>query len=157
MASMAYFKDTHSGRVLATGQPQYWGTTPGYERVSAAAGKRLHREQARAGLLEILKPGDTVYTVLRHVSASGMSRNIDLYVMREDRPVYLSGYASTLIGWPLAKRQGIVVGGCGMDNGFHLVYTLGALLWPDGTGEPHGVRNGEPDRAGGYALKHSWL
>lgn len=157
MGTQAYFKDTHTGRVLATGQPQYWGTTPGYERISAAEGKRCHREQAREGLLAILKPGDTVYTVLRHVSASGMSRNIDAYVFRDDRPVYLSGYASTLIGWPMAKRSGIVVGGCGMDMGFHLVHTLGALLWPDGTGEPHGTRNGEPDSDGGYALKHAWL
>jgi hypothetical protein len=34
---------------------------------------------------------------------------------------------------------------------------LGATLWPDGTPEPHGTHNGQPDRAGGYALKHQWL
>lgn len=44
-----------------------------------------------------------------------------------------------------------------MDMGFHVVYALGSALWPDGTPAPHGTRNGEPDTAGGYALKHEWL
>ena len=35
------------------------------------------RDEAIANLREILKPGDTVYTILRHVSKSGMSRVID--------------------------------------------------------------------------------
>lgn len=70
------------------------------------------------------------------------------------------------IGWVAAKamrdsfdsdQQGIRVGGCGMDMGFNLVYNLGATLWPKGTKKPHGTRNGEPDTAGGYALKHRWL
>ena len=52
---------------------------------------------------------------------------------------------------------GLVIGGCGMDMGFHVVYNLGRAMWPDGTPDPHGTRNGEPDRDGGYALKHRWL
>lgn len=42
------------------------------------------------------------------------------------------GYAvADAVGWP--ERDGaIVVGGCGMDMGFHLVYTLGRYLYPDG-------------------------
>lgn len=32
-----------------------------------------------------------------------------------------------------------------------------AMLKPDGAPAPHGTRNGEPDTAGGYALKHEWL
>jgi hypothetical protein len=55
------------------------------------------------------------------------------------------------------NREGIVVGGCGMDMGFHLVYNLGATLWPKGTEKPHGTRNGEPDTSGGYALKSRWI
>lgn len=52
---------------------------------------------------------------------------------------------------------GLKVTGCGMDMGFHVVYALGANLWPKGTPKPHGKRNGEADSEGGYALKHSWL
>ena len=55
------------------------------------------------------------------------------------------------------KTGGLRVSGCGMDMGFHVVYNLGYALWPDGTPEPHGTRNGAPDSDGGYALKHRWL
>jgi hypothetical protein len=41
--------------------------------------------------------------------------------------------------------------------GFAAVYNLGYALWPNGTPEPHGTRNGVPDRDGGYALKQCWL
>jgi hypothetical protein len=70
------------------------------------------------------------------------------------------------IGWLAARamgdtydrdKSGIKIGGCGMDMGFALVYNLGSTLWPKGTPKPHGTRNGEPDRAGGYALKQDWL
>jgi hypothetical protein len=57
----------------------------------------------------------------------------------------------------LADDGGIKIGGCGMDMGFDLVYSLGATLWPNGTRKPHGTRNGEPDSAGGYALNHRWM
>jgi hypothetical protein len=49
------------------------------------------------------------------------------------------------------------VNGCGMDMGFSVVCNLGAMLWPMGTDTPHGTRNGAPDSAGGYALKHKWI
>lgn len=55
------------------------------------------------------------------------------------------------------RNGGIKCDGCGMDMGFQLVYSLGRTLWPLGTHEPHGKRNGQPDREGGYALKHRWL
>lgn len=44
------------------------------------------RDEARARLREILKPGYTVYTVLRHVSASGMSQ---VLYPEADRPDYV--------------------------------------------------------------------
>lgn len=33
------------------------------------------------------------------------------------------------------KREGIKTSGCGMDMGFHLVYQLGRVLFPQGFGE----------------------
>ncbi len=109
-------------------------------------------------LRSMLSPGDTVYTVLRHVSSSGMSRSIDCYVMRDNAPVWLSRHIAnaTGMGWD-AKREAVKVGGCGMDMGFHIVWNVGACLWPKGTDTPHGTRNGEPDSEGGYALKHRWM
>lgn len=77
-----------------------------------------------------IQPGSTVYTVLRHVSASGMQRRIDLYTICDNRMIYLSGYAE---GAGLAKRhktkEGLIVNGCGMDMGYHLVYNLSYILF----------------------------
>jgi hypothetical protein len=120
------------------------------------------RAKACEQLREILAPGSTVYTVLKHVSSSGMSRRISLYALAPDRD---GKPEMRNIDWLYARATGdrqskvdgaIVISGCGMDMGFALVYNLGYALWPNGTDAPHGTRNGEPDTAGGYALKHRW-
>ena len=122
--------------------------------------KQPEREkmEARERLLEILKPGDTVFTVLKHVSASGMSRSIQLKIVQDGDICDISWYAARVLGDKIdSKHGGIKIGGCGMDMGFALVYNLGAALWPQGTDKPHGTRNGEPDRDGGYALRQRWI
>ena len=124
--------------------------------------KANEAREARESLLRYLKPGTTVYTVLRHVSKSGMSRRIDLYAIAPDhagepRLQYLSGWVGRILEYRRHKDGGLVVGGCGMDMGFHLVYSLGRALWPNGTAEPHGTRNGSADSDGGYALRHEWI
>lgn len=137
-------------------------------------------------LRTVLSPGDTVYTVLRHVSRSGMSRNIDLYYMAQDdkgtcAPQWISAYVGHAIGSPQSYKnwqhsQGLTVGGCGMDMGFHLVYELSMTLFRDGftcPGETCPSNDHSNDRSeamlrknfkgqrhtgdGGYALRHSWL
>jgi hypothetical protein len=144
------------GMVLRTDRPDLW---PDAKSLSSTEGKARKLAEAKEWLLSVLKPGDTVYTVLRHVAASGMSRRIDLYAIKDNEPIYLSGYAAEVMDRRLSDKKGggIEVGGGGMDMGFHLVYNLGQSLWPEGTKEAHGVRNGGPDNAGGYALKHKWL
>lgn len=105
-----------------------------------------------------IKPGETVYTVLRHVSASGMSRTIDVFIVRKGAPIRLSHLIAAVTGYGFDRdRIGVKMSGAGMDMGFEIVYTLGCKLWPKGTRRPHGTRNGEPDRNGGYALRHSWF
>ena len=151
----AYFRLVGSDQVIATETPQYWSVC---DRLPAKEGARLVREQALAELHTLLKPSDMVYCVLRHVSASGMSRAIDFFVFRNDRPHCISGLISEVTSYKRhRKHAGLDIGGCGMDMGFHVVYTLGATMWQAGTPEPHGIRNGEPDSDGGYALKHAWL
>jgi hypothetical protein len=107
-------------------------------------------------LRAILRPGDKVYCVLANVSRSGMSREIKLYHINGEAH-WLSGYAGKALGLRLGKHDGVIMGGCGMDMGFAVVYELGQALWPNGTDAPHGTRNGQPDSAGGYALKSHWL
>lgn len=105
--------------------------------VSGCADPKLsEKEKAVKELREILSPGDTVYTVLRHVSRSGMTRYIDAFVMRDERPYYLSYLTNEVLGWRRSRKyDGVKVEGCGMDMGFHLVYSLSRSIFPDGFGE----------------------
>lgn len=120
------------------------------EILPAAQGKRLFQEQAQESLREILKHGDTVYCVLRSVSSSGMSRNIDFYAIKNDQPIWLSGYICAAMDWKRGKDRGITIKGCGMDMGFHAVYCLASMLWPKGN--PN-----RDDKDGGYLLKSAWM
>lgn len=130
---------------------------------------QAERDQAIAQLREWIKPGDTVYTILDHVSASGMSRAIRVVLLHckdgkaiDLHPNYSIGKALGLRHW---KRNGhtqdaLIVGGCGMDMGFHLVYSLGRVLFPEGFKVEGRGRNGDTsgwDKDGGYALNHRWL
>ena len=104
-----------------------------------------------------------IYTVLRHVSASGMSRRISAYMIKDGGLVFLDGLIATMTGYKRHKtKEGLVVGGCGMDMGFHLVYSLSSAIFPDGfklkKGE-YGRNNDKSgfDKCGGYALKQEWI
>jgi hypothetical protein len=115
------------------------------------------KEKAKETLREMLKPGDTVNAILRHVSRSGMSRSISLLKGDED----ITYWAARAMGDKIdQKNGGIKIGGCGMDMGFHLVYNLGWTLFPKGFKVDGVGRNGDTsgwDTDGGYALKHRWL
>lgn len=96
---------------------------------------KAEREEAVATLREALKPGDTVYTILKHCSRTGMQRVIDVYVIKDNQPQRYSWTVAIACGWTYSKdHEGIKMGGCGMDMGFHLVYCLGRVLFPDGFG-----------------------
>lgn len=151
-----YYMQTTDGEVFSTANPEYHKDCT---QLSHKYGAARYKEQTRQKLREILKPGQTVYTVLRHVSSSGMSRRISLYTIADGALRWLDNYALALgVGdAPRGNQQGIRVNGCGMDMGFSLVYNLGWAIWPDGTPEPHSSRNGHPDKTGEYALRHEWI
>lgn len=117
-----------------------------------AVSKKEQRE-ARERLRKWLKPGDTVYCILRHVSRSGMMRVIDLIKVEEDGEVLHLGYnAAKALGWPYdRRREGVRVSGCGMDMGFQLVYSLAHVLF---SGDQTVAERGED---AGYLLTHRWL
>ena len=131
---------------------------------------RSEQAEAKGRLLSMLKPGDVVYTSLKHVSRSGMYRVIDLYLIRDNVPIRISYTASELLEGYDTKHEGCKVGGCGFDAGFELVYRLGYTLFPDWecVGEscpandhtnnwnsPRG--KGVHHKDGGYSLKQHWL
>jgi hypothetical protein len=130
--------------------------------------KAAEAAAAQAQLRKMLRPGDTVHTIVRHVSRSGMSRRIDLYLARKGELVYLSGWAAKALGERRHRDGGIVVGGCGMDMGFHLVYNLSSVLWPKGfrcagkrcqSNDHHNRVEPMPKvhQSGGYALRQEWI
>lgn len=91
------------------------------------------RDYALAKLREYLKPGTTVYTSLEHASASGMSRSIGLHIVHRGELLNITYWAARATGNTIdQKHGGIKVGGCGMDMGFHVVYSLGRAMWRDG-------------------------
>lgn len=148
---------------------------------------QLEQIDAVLDLHEILKPGDTIYTTLRHVSRSGMQRVIDVNVIRDNEPRWIGYTVAKALGDRFDDRkQGIVVGGCGMDMGFHIVHNLGYRLYGQqvregtdresvklrkqlleadkfyftqgGTPAPDPTRPGQVWFGGaGYAFKHRWL
>jgi hypothetical protein len=117
-------------------------------KITKAEQARLDREYAKERLLtHYLKPGTKVYTILRHVSSSGMSRNISLVIANGDEVIDITYYAAHALEDKLIESKGhraIRVNGCGMDMGFHLVYNLSSVLFAG------------QDRAG-YVLKQAWL
>jgi len=89
-------------------------------------------ESKKEELINLLGDSKTVYAIIRHVSASGMSRIIDFYVIKDERPYWLSGCISMVTGFKLDKSdRGLRVYGCGMDMAYHVVSSLSEELYGD--------------------------
>lgn len=130
------------------------------------------RERLRVTLLGLLKPGDEVRTILRHVSKSGMTRSVSVVINGEDYTYIVARLMNERMD---NVHDGIKMGGAGMDMGFALVYNLSRYLWPHGypcAGEgydrcrsnDHANPGPNRDNYGpdvihrdGYALKQRWL
>lgn len=113
-----------------------------------------------------IKPGTTVYTLLKHHSVSSMSTYLDLYIIKKNEPLRITWSAAKVLGYTYDRKyDGLKIEGYGMDMGFAVVYDLGRVLFPKGfipakAGHNRG-RNGTPaeerDPDGGYALTHKWI
>ena len=101
--------------------------------------KRDREERARhvAMLRDMLPPGSTVYTRIEHVSRSGMSRDVRVYIVDAGDIRNVTGLVASALDMPRRDRHGdwvLRIGGCGFDAGFHVVYELASMLYPDGFG-----------------------
>jgi len=100
-------------------------------------------KEIKAGFLADLRvslaPGDTLHCIIRNVTASGMSRSIDVYRFNCVNGIiekeWLSWRIAAVCGgsWD-NKRDCIRISGCGMDTVYAIVYNLGRVLWPEGFG-----------------------
>ena len=113
------------GDVFQTDDPKYHTSAT---RISAAEGKRRDKANAREMLRQMFPPGSTAYTVLRHVSASGMSRRIAVLMAEGSRVRDVSHLVARALEMRLSDKGGVIVGGCGMDMGFSLIYNLSSAL-----------------------------
>ena len=85
--------------------------------------------------------GATVHLVIRRVSRSGMYRHISVHGIEDDNIRQYSHHVAKVLDWSYKFETGSIgVRGCGMDMGFHLVYTLASILYDDG-----------------YSLKHRYI
>jgi hypothetical protein len=92
--------------------------------------------------------GMRVHTVLRHVSKSGMYREISPLVIGKDGTISHIAYAVACVtGMRYTEKNGhnsIGISGCGMDMGFALVYDLSSTLYPD-------------EERGAYKISQDWI
>ena len=88
--------------------------------------KKQERQEAIEYIKKHIKKGDTLYTKIVKVSPN--------------TPSYWSYYVSKILGYTLKDNGAIFVKGCGMDMGFHVVYSLSQTLFNDG-----------------YAIKQRWI
>jgi hypothetical protein len=90
----------------------------------------------------------TVWTILKHVSSSGMSRDLKCVTYYDGRLIDITWYVDKVSGVAtLKERNGqrvLRVNGAGMDMGFHVVYSLSYALYPQSGGR-------------GYDLHHEGL
>lgn len=99
------------------------------------------RDSAISGLRKKLPQGTVIYTILRHVSTSGLSRWIDLYYVSDNLPLRITWSAAQATGSSYSRNhEAIKAEGAGMDMGHAVVYHLSQVLHGDG-----------------YALKQQWL
>lgn len=117
-------------------------------RETKAQVKARERQEAIDKLRRIFDSGESlpiINTVLVHVSRSGMQRVIKPMIIHNGTIWDITPEVSKILDWRIhPKHYGVTVDGCGMDMGFHLVYSLSASLY------------GHADQ-GGYKIKHHWL
>lgn len=135
-----YYFQTEYGTFYKTNDPygapfNQWGNPP--VRVTKADYKQDRIEQIK----KYVKEGDTLHTIVTHVARTGMSRHIRVFAIVDNDPVDLSSWiAGALDMRYIQKSNSVMIGGCGMDMGFALVYDLAHALFGDG-----------------YALNQRWL
>lgn len=126
------FMRSPKGEVFETSNPEYH---EGCENLgSGPKAKAARAEYARQQLRAFISPGTTVYYDVKHVSSSGMSRNISFYVVQDGRIRGIDTLMSDACGISESRSGGLIFGGCGMNMGFFGVYSLGCALYPDGFG-----------------------
>ena len=78
-------------------------------------------------LLELLKNGDTIYSVVEHVSQSRMKREINFFLIKDNEPYYINHAIADILGYELIGNN-VIVRGCGIDMAWSVVDNLSDAL-----------------------------
>ena len=114
--------------------------------------KREQKENSLNTLKNLIKEGDTVYTSLQSVSSTGMSRRLNVYIAKDNRIINITWHVANVLEYRYnEQKESLVIGGCGMDMGYHLVYSLSGVL---GTRKSY---MGAENVGNCYGLNHTWL
>lgn len=132
MAKMVYYRtpDNYVYEIESTGiLAKDWATK--YTKLSPSEGKAAYRQQSVDRLKSliqqasaVLKPDNsdpTVFSVVRSVAKSGMTRHIDFFLIVDGQLLCITGDISAVLGIRIAKTGGLFVQGCGMDMAYHIV------------------------------------
>ena len=80
---------------------------------------------AETKLDELLNRKQEIYSIIRHVSQSGMTRHISFFIIRKGQVWFIDNLISDYLDYRPNKRyDALVVGGCGMDMAFSVVNNL---------------------------------
>jgi len=122
--------------------------------------KEERRKSSIKWLKKNIKHKDAIYTVLQNVSSSGMTRHIMCLIVKKKEIVNISWEVADALDYKMNKSgDAVVVGGCGMDMGFSLVYNLSSLF-PFHYYNVKEEKRGETPSSDGtncYGLNHRWL
>ena len=142
--------------------------------------KEIARTEAIT-LLRSIAPAETkLYTHVTHVSASGMSRSIQVFAPRADGTKReITPLVAAIIDCPIDRKHGgLKIGGVGMDMGFDVVYQCAywtwrdtpehvaygkthpriSYVWPDDAdADTKPTRKAEPIGDAGYMYSQDWL
>jgi hypothetical protein len=84
-------------------------------------------------VVEALPRNTVIYSIVRSVSSSGLSRKIDFYVIKDEQMVWITPAIRDILKYSQdEKTSALKVNGTGMDMCFHVVNSLGYKLHNDG-------------------------
>lgn len=124
------------------------------------------KDYAIQKLQELCPPGTMIYTSVEQVSRSGMSRHIKTFISVNNEILNITYFVARALGYRISdKTGGLVVSGCGMDMGFHVVMNLSYAIHGHGIGyDLEGRERDEAQRkpqadnyVSGYSLHQRWM
>lgn len=92
--------------------------------------REMERSLETANLKQWIKPGMTIYAVLRGRSHSGLSRTFELYVVFKQEICRITWSVARILALPYDERvEALRIKGCGIDAGREVVERLGQALF----------------------------